>query len=774
MLFYFCGELARGDVMGKQKKWEKQFEKLELLGEGGNAKVYRVKRIGTSQEYALKSLEKMSNEKQNRFVEEIHIMSEYHSQIRGILPVIDYSENEYWYTMPIAEPAVEYIRNHKLDIKAIIMHVLSLCDTLIALHSKGIYHRDIKPSNIYFYDGIFCLGDFGLVDFPENDHQFTRSDKGLGAIFTIAPEMKRNPRDANGQEADVFSLAKTLWMFLCDDEKGFDGVYNYADVHIGLHYIDKYRDIHLAELEKLLTDATNTNPDKRPTASEFKAELLQWLEIYSDYYKSQLSDWAFLSYQLFGNIPPESTVWSDLNVIVRVLNVVGNTPAYNHMLLHDKGGVDFLYAKPAAEYKCIEIHDTLGSCYIIRPTKLYFENFSDNFRWNYFLLEFSNLSPILEPCYNDREYLVEDTPGHYVSAQFAQYGVYDYDTGIPLPSGYRIVCRYTKGKFLIVMKAGPYNMISSTYDGRHGSCSHNEFRIYIEHLIKYYTALHNQLKNPGLPEQSANNEVERRILSIDIFSKNPFESENRAQTSELVKVDFPGISSSKKYIDDNFCNFNFKSVLLATQRPDNPRIEFFFTFIPHSGVVSVYGQTAGLRHYVCKDGETRKIAPYLKKRICYSVYDRNAAIQLRYDLGKEVNRILEEHHLTPVKSPENYFSIEMVRAGKPIHLFTKREIEDIMRAADDRVPNQLVINEDGYAQIINNDTGCLYPVRLERWDAGNVYVGRYSSLSILDDVYVSSLLGWLAYLQLGYNQYIDYFDRQKNEEELIAEIKKYY
>lgn len=30
-------------------------------------------------------------------------------------------------------------------------------------------------------------------------------------------------------KADVFSLAKTLWMFLSDDEKGFDGAYDYLD-----------------------------------------------------------------------------------------------------------------------------------------------------------------------------------------------------------------------------------------------------------------------------------------------------------------------------------------------------------------------------------------------------------------------------------------------------------------------------------------------------------------------------------------------------------------
>ena len=42
--------------MAKQRDWESQFEKIEQLGEGGNAEVYRVRHLTTGQEYALKDL----------------------------------------------------------------------------------------------------------------------------------------------------------------------------------------------------------------------------------------------------------------------------------------------------------------------------------------------------------------------------------------------------------------------------------------------------------------------------------------------------------------------------------------------------------------------------------------------------------------------------------------------------------------------------------------------------------------------------------------------
>lgn len=86
--------------------------------------------------------------------------------------------------------------------------------------------------------------------------------------------------------------------------------------------------------------------------------------IYEDAHKSQASDWNFLSKQLFGSNAPDSSSWKDINKIVDILNVIGRTPAYNHMLFHDKGGLDFSHAEFAAETGCIKMYDTIGFCYI--------------------------------------------------------------------------------------------------------------------------------------------------------------------------------------------------------------------------------------------------------------------------------------------------------------------------------------------------------------------------------------------------------------------------
>ena len=184
--------------------------------------------------------------------------------------MIDSNKEQFWYTMPIATPVMRPISDK--NIEEIIKGVIQLAETLGVLHDKRIYHRDIKPSNIYYYEGRFSFGDFGLVDFPDNP-DLTQSDRGLGAVFTIAPEMKRNPKQADASKADVYSLAKTMWMFLSNDEKGFDCVYNYLDASHSLRNISCYKDVHLVELEQLLKDSTENDPNLRPNIHEFEERL---------------------------------------------------------------------------------------------------------------------------------------------------------------------------------------------------------------------------------------------------------------------------------------------------------------------------------------------------------------------------------------------------------------------------------------------------------------------------------------------------------------------
>ena len=460
---------------------------------------------------------------------------------------------------------------------------------------------------------------------------------------------------------------------------------------------------------------------------------------------------------------------------MEVLNIIGKTPAYNHMLFHDKGGLDFSFAEIAAEENCIKLYDTLGFCYIVRPKILYFEGFNENYRWNYFLLEFNELDPILSAeGYFDNEYLVEDYPAHYVSAQYAQYGVYDYETDNPLPKGSQTVYRYIRGKFLIVMKNGPYNGISGTYDGRHGNCSASEFRDYIEHLLNLYSKLYQHIKYNDELKDLSDKEIENRILSLKEFNKNPFKKELfKEYDVSNKKKKYSDRKKSKDYIKQNFMNWNFCNILQVCPLTNSAAMKFVFEFLPSGNEFSL-GGLEEMNYYICTDGHIGKMNPYSDEE-CFCLYDRKTAIDLKYNLEKRVAEILKQNHLVELDEHESCFLVKAVRCGNPTHLFTKQEIEMSMRNADDRLNNQLVIDENGYAKIIKRDEySYLYPVRHESWDSGNMYVGKYSSLSTLEDDYISSLQGWLLYLKTGRPQYMDYVHDNRNEEDLIQEIMAYY
>lgn len=742
--------------MAKKKAniWETKFDQIESLGEGGNAEVFHVRCKESGENFALKCLYNKSEEKKCRFFDEIKIMNDNYLDIEGIIPIINFSEEELWYTMPIARSIMQHINDSKLQTGKIILGIIQLTDTLSELHFKGISHRDIKPSNIYYYEKRFYFGDFGLVEFPDNLHDFTRSDKGLGAIFTIAPEMKRNPKQADGKKADVFSLAKTMWMLLTGDERGFDGPYNFLDRSHSLRFMDKFKEVHLVGIEELLAVSTDNDPNNRPNIHEFRERLCQWIETSADFEKSQIKDWEFLNKYLFGDNPPDSTSWRSTDKIINVLNIIGTLPAYNHMLFSDGGGLDFGNAELANENNCIYIYDSIGYCFLAKPRCLYYEGFGEKYEWNYFLLEFDELTPIFERnSTRNYEFVVEDYPAHYVSAEYEQYGVYDYDSGEPLPENCKSVRRYLRGKFLIVLKKGPYNKISATYDGRHGDCSNNQFR---EYLKEIQNAI-DKLAQRGITEEA--------VLRSNLFNENPFEVSKSFKNSAMnINRKEP-----REFIINNCTKWCFKELLENANNESN--IHFYFSFDTSDGSLLSFSYDNEL--FLCKDGFLKRIDDKNADEIYY-VNDREAASKLLIKCNDMLDGFCIENGYD-IPEFELYFSIELKKCGKPTHLFSLQEIKEIMRNADDRHDNMLVINENGYAKIIQDvNQGHLYPVSHESWNAGNVYVGRYSNLTTLKQNYLTSLQGWLMYLECGQHIRMDYVHENINIEDLITEIKKYY
>lgn len=191
------------------------------LGAGGNGEVWMCKN-DKKEKYAIKFF-KFGRyvAAYERFVDEVDFM-EQHQGIYGVLPIIDKnlpSKNQknvdakipIYYVMPLAESVEQKIKNFTLDEKVEVIQML--LNRLTNLHQNGIAHRDIKPANILCYNGKFVLSDFGLGYFKRKKFK-TPVGKKVGAKQTIAPQMEKDAQSADRYKADVYSMAKTIWIIL--------------------------------------------------------------------------------------------------------------------------------------------------------------------------------------------------------------------------------------------------------------------------------------------------------------------------------------------------------------------------------------------------------------------------------------------------------------------------------------------------------------------------------------------------------------------------------
>lgn len=126
------------------------------------------------------------------------------------------------------------------------------------------------------------------------------------------------------------------------------------------------------------------------------------------------------------------------------------------------------------------------------------------------------------------------------------------------------------------------------------------------------------------------------------------------------------------------------------------------------------------------------------------------------------------------------FNIVMHREHTPKHMFTKKELYHVLLTAKEDMDNTLIVDCDGYIRLI--DLKDYYgirldwiPVRHETFLAENRQLGNGQNiLRHLDYIYKACLEGWLKHLQTGKSIYVKSEINNKQQNELMEEIKKVY
>lgn len=450
---------------------------VNQIGRGGNGLVWKVKN-SKGDFFALKELLNISNSKlYRRFCDEVEILKKIRKS-EGIIEIIDYNLpenpttiNKPYYVMPLGTTFTEFIKNKKHDF--VYSLFIQICYAVKFLHDNEITHRDIKPANILVVNSKPVLSDFGLVDFPEKKN-ISSNNEPIGPKWTIAPEMQRISSSAEFKKADIYSLAKTLWIIFTNNKWGFEGQY-IANSSISL---DKYMDLAIHKmtlvtewncqsivlLERLIIDATSNDVDKRPNIEEFIKRLEQWFRSNDEFRERNPMEWEDALKRIFPVSMPSSCKWYKVDDINSVLKILTQYDNLNYAFLPDNGGMDIKKVEFAKEDNCLVLNDY----YIVNPKCLFFECLSDS-KWSYFRLELNVLTPITSREGFDLV-TIDDEGNYHIRKNESNF--------------YK---RYKKGNFVFVNKTSTINSLKGELDGHigiHNQMNGASYRLLMEDIRK--------------------------------------------------------------------------------------------------------------------------------------------------------------------------------------------------------------------------------------------------------------------------------------------------
>jgi serine/threonine protein kinase len=246
------------------------------LGGGGNGEVWRAAaddgRIGAIK-ILLPRKGREAEYRLGRFKDEIGFLVE-HPNFPGILPLLDSKISDApkepsWYVMPEARTISAALGADPAPL-TVVAAIADIATTLAALAEEGVGHRDIKPDNLFERDSHWLVGDFGLVTYPEKDPR-TEHGRRLGPIDYMAPEMRQDADRAEPGPADVWALAKTLWVLLTGEQIPLPGTHIASEVAQSLQ--ERITFTFAPELDRMLEKATLIIPEKRISMAEMAREL---------------------------------------------------------------------------------------------------------------------------------------------------------------------------------------------------------------------------------------------------------------------------------------------------------------------------------------------------------------------------------------------------------------------------------------------------------------------------------------------------------------------
>ena len=200
---------------------DRRYEVLEILGEGGMGRVYRVRHAHLGRTFAMKMLRPelaRDADLAARFIREAKATASVkHPNVVQITDFGRLPDGTPYFVMEllVGRTLAQVLKaSGPLPVTRAVAIVEKVAGGLAAAHAAGVVHRDLKPDNVFFVgdsDADLRVVDFGAAKIVGSDH-VTRAGMVFGTPHYMSPEQ------AGGQpvdhRADVYSLGVIMYEML--------------------------------------------------------------------------------------------------------------------------------------------------------------------------------------------------------------------------------------------------------------------------------------------------------------------------------------------------------------------------------------------------------------------------------------------------------------------------------------------------------------------------------------------------------------------------------
>lgn len=261
-----------------------RYELLEMIGEGGMARVYRGRDHLLRRTVAVKILkDQMTGDADfvRRFRREAQAAAGLSHP--NIVNIYDVGERGNTYFMVMEYVDGKNLKQHirekgRLTAYEAVSITRQIAEALAQAHAAGVVHRDIKPQNIIFSrDGQVKVADFGIA-IAADGTTITCGDDIVGSVHYFSPEQARG--NVVGKQSDLYSLGIILYEMVTG-QVPFTGD---SPVSIAMKHVEEpvpsprklAEDIPEA-LERVILKAVQKDPSRRYTdAPELLDDLMMF------------------------------------------------------------------------------------------------------------------------------------------------------------------------------------------------------------------------------------------------------------------------------------------------------------------------------------------------------------------------------------------------------------------------------------------------------------------------------------------------------------------